>query len=1018
MNVKSILKLGPTSAFSFFYIFCIGIHFGFCTDITYDRSVYTYQAVGEIRGRVTDAETGEPMIAATVGILNSSEGTITNTNGEFHLEKLETGVYELVFSFVGYTPKTRTVALEGGTIANVSVTLSPSSQTLDDVVIQGTIDKSYTPINNSTEISVISSMQSSMGIYTGISREQIEKSIDFDGGDVVKRVSGVSLLNRFVVVRGMDPRYNMTLLNGIVAPSSEESTRAFSYDALPTGVIDKIGLSKTPAPELPAMWGGGVLEVTTRNTSVARQLEISFSGQYRTEGSSFTDNFLTYKASDRDWLAAGAKDRQLPTLLRLPYFVYPNYEQYPLENIAVARSGNFRAFTPQASDHNFDKRGRISYYDSWKIGNVRINNLTAANYTQERLFRVTDVLSAGGFYIPTDSINDEIVYVLDSTRIGERTVDSLYQEQIRFSAIQSLGVVINQNHNVDATIFYNRLGNDQLINTSGFNQELGEGGPSQTNLVTYSYRYSQREIGAGQINGRHQIGKHQLKWTAGGAFVRENVPDFQLYSFSRNFVDGSFSPIIRRLEDDSELYVNVFSNSHYVFETDEQSLTARIDYTHQLPFVEDMYLRAGIFWDRKDRDFYSQNHRIVDTNIAVNNVEFSSDSPWENMDQILTPDNFALNRLGLKSALDQGKYSFDDETRAAYLAVNLPLLNQKLNLYGGVRFARFNRTLYNEFNAPVNEDSVLIGSNEYASVPPAVNEYWLPSISVRYTFNDSSQIRLVYGQTIDRPQFREQAANLRYIDFISRQARVGNPTLTNALIHHADLRFDIYPSAGEVITFGAFYKYLNSPVLTLEDIAGGNSTFNTIRFDNGNYAEVYGAEVEIRRRLDFLPIPILRSVSAIINASIIESNAVFSSGEESRLQGASPYLVNAGIYYDNIQTGTNLSLIYNLTGDRLQVYSLGQERRVGALVEARRHQLDITFSQEVTNFLKIKGGVQDVLNNPFRFYRDGNDNFRYDPGSGSAVPSRGNEEVLVGDYSERVFTPGRYFSLGFTLTIR
>ena len=85
-----------------------------------------------IEGSVTDAQTGEAIIGATVNIKGTTKGTITDMNGFFSLEDV-TGEDILVISFVGY--ETMEIAVEDRT--NFDVQLDLDLTELDEVVVVG-----------------------------------------------------------------------------------------------------------------------------------------------------------------------------------------------------------------------------------------------------------------------------------------------------------------------------------------------------------------------------------------------------------------------------------------------------------------------------------------------------------------------------------------------------------------------------------------------------------------------------------------------------------------------------------------------------------------------------------------------------------------------------------------------------------------------------------------------------------------------------------------------------------------
>jgi outer membrane receptor protein involved in Fe transport len=121
--------------------------------------------------------------------------------------------------------------------------------------------------------------------------------------------------------------------------------------------------------------------------------------------------------------------------------------------------------------------------------------------------------------------------------------------------------------------------------------------------------------------------------------------------------------------------------------------------------------------------------------------------------------------------------------------------------------------------------------------------------------------------------------------------------------------------------------------------------------------------------------------------------------------------VNASLYYENTDWGTLLSAIYNLTWDRIRDYSADQKLGLGGLTEARRNQLDLVFKQRITKFLTIKAGVQNVLNQKIRYYRDADESYSYNPSPDNVVFPDGSQRGN-GDYIEQQYSPGAYYSIG------
>ena len=127
---------------------------------------------------------------------------------------------------------------------------------------------------------------------------------------------------------------------------------------------------------------------------------------------------------------------------------------------------------------------------------------------------------------------------------------------------------------------------------------------------------------------------------------------------------------------------------------------------------------------------------------------------------------------------------------------------------------------------------------------------------------------------------------------------------------------------------------------------------------------------------------------------------VINQATSTNLQGQSPYLINAGLYYQNDSTGTQVSLLYNTFGSRIYLLGTLDYANIG---EAARHTLDLTISQRIYKGISVNVGIQNILNSPFRLYQDTNrDNKFKTDGSDKEVMS---------------YKIGAYYSLGLKINI-
>jgi outer membrane receptor protein involved in Fe transport len=230
---------------------------------------------------------------------------------------------------------------------------------------------------------------------------------------------------------------------------------------------------------------------------------------------------------------------------------------------------------------------------------------------------------------------------------------------------------------------------------------------------------------------------------------------------------------------------------------------------------------------------------------------------------------------------------------------------------------------------------------------------------------------MAYGSSTNRQEFREVSSSV-YYDFNLFSDVKGNPELKNATIHNVDIRYEYYPSNDEYITLALFYKYFINPIEWTYLDAGGSYTYT---FENAKGAQNKGIEIDIKKNLGFLGI---KELTLGLNAALISSKVDFdqsSSLERDRpMQGQSPYLVNASLFYDNQKLGLSAGLLYNRIGKR--IVGIGRvDTGSGASVnndvpdtyELPRDVVDFVLSKKIGKKIEVKASFKDILNQEILF---------------------------------------------------
>jgi outer membrane receptor protein involved in Fe transport len=243
---------------------------------------------------------------------------------------------------------------------------------------------------------------------------------------------------------------------------------------------------------------------------------------------------------------------------------------------------------------------------------------------------------------------------------------------------------------------------------------------------------------------------------------------------------------------------------------------------------------------------------------------------------------------------------------------------------------------------------------------------FLPGLNATYKLNNKTNIRLSGSQTVIRPELRELSA-LNLYDFELNASVQGNPQLKRTKIENFDLRYEIYPRAGEVINAGIFYKHFTNPIEQIFNGLGGGAS--TLNYANAGKAYSYGVEIEMRKKLDF--ISTLKNFTFQANAAYIRSRVQDDKLQVDRsLQGQSPYILNIGLLYDLEKYGLNATLLFNQIGER--IYLVGDI--VGGapdIYEAPRPVLDLQLAKKLLKKkAEVRLNIADIINKTQYFYQN------------------------------------------------
>lgn len=909
----------------------------------------------QIKGVVIDQKSKETLIGAVVTVDGTNVKAITNIDGNFQIDGLDKEKkYTLYINYVGY--KTQKIDGVQAKDADQVIALQPDEQQLKEVTVTAVERRN-------TDAAMIQVAKNSPVIVSNVSAQEISRTQDTNAGEVIRRVPGVSLIDdKFVMVRGLSQRYNNVWVNGGAVPSSEADSRAFSFDIIPSSQIDNLTIVKSPTAEYPADYSGGFIIVNTKEIPAENSFNIAVGGNWNTS-SAFKD-FSYSKGSGTDFLGFDNGLRNLNGGIHADLNPQLDANGKPVGDYATSLLGN--GFNNDWLIKNKKPLGDLklaaSLNQRWMLGGRTLGMLAALNYTNE--YRTYENME-NNLYGIYDAANDKPNYLRHS-------VDDQYNNNVRLGAMLNFTFLSKDgNHKYQLKNIFNQLATSRYTWRDGVS--------AQSNLErSAEYYYRSRTTYNGQLTGKHTFTSDALDWSIGYAYANRHLPDRRRY-----LIDDALESGVYALSTGNDI-------SREWTQLDEHILSLGVNDKHHFKFGNfEPDLQVGAYGEYRTREYQTRNF-IYNWNVSDNNMP--SDFRHSDIPTLLSSEaNMGYDKLYLLEEKQmRNNYCGHNTLGAGYLALSLPF--GKLGIHAGVRFEH-------------NDMELISNSRDYEKSESSRHyktDDVFPSLNTTYKISDQHQVRLSYGRSINRPEFREVSSSV-YYDFDLASNVQGNTELKNCYVDNLDLRHEWYPSRGELISLAVFYKHFDSPIEWTYTVAGGTDLIYS--YKNAKSANNYGVELDIRKNLGFIG---LKDFSWSFNGALIKSKVQFEKGakEEDRpMQGQSPYLINTGIFYKNAPLKMDIALLYNRIGKRIigvgrSEGSTGDDSnsRVPHSYEMPRNTIDFSLAKKFGEHLELKLNVRDLLAEKI-YYKQFAD-VTYSDGSKKEV-----EEIA------RCYKPGRNIGL-------
>lgn len=837
-------------------------------------------------GVVKDNKTGEPLIGTVIRVKElPNVSTTTGLDGTFTLHELpDKGKVTIIVSYMSY--KTKEMVIDVAKKNKVDIPMDEAQKQLGEVVVTG--HREYR-----SDRSAIETVKNAGNVLNVMSQQSIQLSPDVNVASVLQRVSGVTMERdasgeaSYAILRGMDKRYNYTLVNGVKIPSPDDKNRYIPLNIFPSDLMDRLVVSKSLTADMEGDAAGGVVDMVMKDAPSHFQIQANAAigasdyfwkdgRDYLTSNRSDYTKKSPYEAFGKDYKAQMSDFKNGPVQLKSHSLPAPNFigglsigNRFWNDRLGVMLAGSVQNVF-RGTERTYNSVKMASGEQAMYISNLQhryysIHDLTAGAHAKIDLTLPGHKLEWYNMYVRTNSKGTRYNNSVNTEYIG---ADSYTQDdEVRsLSTTQSIFAT-----NLKGT---HHLTKDFTLDWSGVFSQAKEEDPDRT-YVTLTNTISRTAENGGDA--------------VSGSILEGDILEGDIWEGDKNITKTLPKSAERRFQHNKDTdwagYINLSYDTHFAND------------------VEALW-KAGAQYRRKERSnrYYSY---------IFNPADISQRLDGNGIDQFAHIDWVCKTPYSQASQLN---YDSKEHIGGAYAMVTLKSEVGELN--AGFRAEHTNQiyTMLQHFRnmGQVGEQS-----------------YWdyLPSASIKWTPTRKMNVRLSYYRSINRPGFYEIVP---YQIMGEEYQEKGNPNLKRARIDNIDLRWEWFPSKTEQILAGVFYKYLKDPieqVFVTSDGKIGSGTDAYYMPDNLGNARNMGFEIDVIKYIRHFGVKAnytyTHSEITTSKREYQEGSAEYKTGvtQTRPLVNQAPHTANISLLYKDTEHGWNAQLASSFTGTKLALVS-------------------------------------------------------------------------------------------------
>ena len=851
---------------------------------------------------------------------------ISDGQGNFNITGIAPGQYDVTVSYLGFLPKTTPVTVAAGQTAHLSFVLDVASVT-DNVVV--TAGRAH------GEAEALNMERTSENILNVLPADVITSLPNANIADAVGRLPGVTLERdegegKYVQIRGTEPRLSNLTIDGVNIPSPEGGVRQVKLDTIPADLVDSVQIYKTLQANQDADAIGGSVNIVTKTAT--EQPTISLYG-----AGGFTPIANTVPVAE----FAGTVGKRFGATNRLGIIFSGTYDYNgrgidDIEPVPQIQPGT--SFTPGFS--TIDLREYLYNRQRYGFGGS-IDYKISDNST----------IFIRGIYSDFKDYGHRYDYTLaDSTPPLDPTQSAptdAFTSETRLGDFQVASLLLGGTHN--STNYFYTYGLS-LSRSQDFNPINGGEAIARFSFLpaTSNCRYAP---GLNKSIYRPQF--------SNACYTEAYNPD----NFALNTIAHSDNGKTSQLNLQGETSVGRIFHLGSAFDTLEAGIKVRnahkFDNSYEIDYTPTGTLLMTQFLNNfKNDNYYDGSYK------------YGPAAGWDQIDSYRKANPMAFTTSASVPPSQGGNsnnFNLIERVSAGYLQNTLQA--GRLTFIAGLRIEG---TQVNTTSFDSNAGTFTVkGGSDYVD--------YLPSASLRIGLDKNSDLRLVYGKGLSRPdpQFLTAATSLDS-STVPPTLTIGNPALKPEHANNFDVLYSHYLNPIGAIQGGFFYKNLTDPIVSLLSVptSGPNVGLQVVQAANSGSAYIAGVEFNFQQHFTYLP-GLLSGLGLSTNYSYTTSQATDvnpgNRTDKPALLRQAPSTLNISPTYDRGRVSLRVGIAYNGANIFQYLYTDGVPGGIkgpqGDVYQFSHSQVDAQGSYRIGRGFDIIVSGLNLNNEPFGFYQ-------------------------------------------------